>query len=115
MDWALDKIGSAANSLPSDEGLLTAVGVSTVVRRGKKPPLRSYAIRLNELIIHNNRTWFSEGDIRLDALVVHGNASQPDAANFYHVSTFSCSSLAISAPANTQVGYLDIKDSVAQI
>jgi hypothetical protein len=85
MDWALDKISLAA---PSDEGLLTDVGV--VVRRGgKKLPLRNYAIRLNELIIHNNRTWFGEGDIRLDSLVVQGNASQPNAADFYHPSTFS--------------------------
>jgi len=90
MDWALDKIGLAANSLPRDEALLSAVGASTVVRRGgKKSPLRNYAVRLNELIIHNNRTWFGEGDIRLDSLVVQGNVSRPDGAGFFHPGTFS--------------------------
>jgi hypothetical protein len=90
MDWALDKIGLAPNSLPNDEDLLTAVGVSPVLRRGsEKLPLRNYAIRLNELIIHNNRTWFGEGNIRLDSLVVQGNGSQPNAADFYHPTTFS--------------------------
>jgi hypothetical protein len=88
VDWALDQI-EPANPLPKDESLLAAAGIDTVVRRGRKPPLRSYAVRLNEVIIHNNRSWFGEGDIRLDSLVVHGNASQPKAADFYHPSTFS--------------------------
>lgn len=83
MDWALDKIGSAANAV--EEDLLAAAGISTVVRRGRMP---RYAVRLNELIIHNNRTWFGEGDIRLDALVVQGNGSASK-NDFYHPNTFS--------------------------
>ena len=86
MDWAIDKIGAAAPTQGDD--LLAAVDHPPVVRRGKAPS-RNYAIRLNELIVRNNRSWFSEGDIRLDALVVHGNASQRDKADFYHPSTFS--------------------------
>jgi hypothetical protein len=88
VDWALDKIGPNANSRPPNDGLLSAAGVDAVVRRGGTK-LRNYAVRLNEVIIHNNRTWFTEGDIRLDALVVHGNASDPKAADFYHPTTFS--------------------------
>jgi hypothetical protein len=85
MDWALDKIGSAANGSPGEDNLLAAAGVSTIVRRGRTP---RYAVRLNELIIHNNRTWFGEGDIRLDALVVQGNGSASK-NDFYHPNTFS--------------------------
>jgi hypothetical protein len=85
MDWALDKIGSPANGSPGGEDLLAAAGVGTVVRRGK---VRSYAVRLNELIVHNNRTWFGEGDIRIDALVVQGGGSNSK-SDFYHSSTFS--------------------------
>jgi hypothetical protein len=85
MDWALDKIGSPANGSPGEEDLLAAAGIGTVVRRGRAP---SYAVRLNELIIHNNRTWFGEGDIRLDALVVQGNGSTSK-NDFYHPNTFS--------------------------
>jgi hypothetical protein len=74
MEWALDRIGPAGQQLPSED-LLRAAGVDTVIRRSRKKssPPRAHAIRLNEVIIHNNRTWFGEGDIRLDALVVHGN------------------------------------------
>jgi hypothetical protein len=68
MAWALDKV---ANSLPSDEGLLTAMRVSR-----KKSPLRNHAVRVNELIIHNNRTGFGEGDIRLDSLADNFGASK---------------------------------------
>jgi hypothetical protein len=85
MDWALDKIGSPANGSLVEGDLLAAAGISTVVRRGR---VRSYAVRLNELIIHNNRTWFGEGNIRLDALVVQGGGSQSK-SDFYHPSTFS--------------------------
>src|SRR6202158_3505189 len=57
----------------------------SIGRRGKA---RSYAVRLNELIVHNNRTWFGEGNIRLDALVVQGSGSTSK-SDFYHPSTFS--------------------------
>jgi hypothetical protein len=85
MDWALDKIGSPANGSLVERDLLAAAGISTVVRRGR---VGSYAVRLNELIIHNNRAWFGEGNIRLDALVVQGGGSQSK-SDFYHPSTFS--------------------------
>lgn len=85
MDWALDKIGSPADRLAGEMNPLAAVGADTVVRRGAA---RSYAIRLNELVIHNNRTWFGEGDIRLDTLVVQGGASNSE-GDYYHPSTFS--------------------------
>jgi hypothetical protein len=85
MDWALDQIGSPATGSSGERDLLAAAGIDTIVRRGK---VRSYALRLNELIIHNNRTWFHEGDIRLDALVVQGSGSTSK-SDFYHPSTFS--------------------------
>lgn len=90
MEWALDEIGLKPAPQSSEMNILAAVGADSFIRRGKKkPPVRSYAVRLNELIIHNNQTWFGEGDIRLDALVVQGNVLQPKAAEFYHPSTFS--------------------------
>jgi hypothetical protein len=91
MEWALDRISPAAQQLPSGKDLLGAAGIDTVVRRSrrKSPPPRTHAIRLNEVIVHNNRTWFGEGDIRLDALVVHGNGSEGKAADFYQPNTFS--------------------------
>ena len=90
MEWALDRIGAADQQLPSGD-LLRAAGVDTVTRRSrsKAPAPRAHAVRLNEVIIHNNRTWFGEGNIRLDALVVHGSGSEAKAADFYQPNTFS--------------------------
>jgi hypothetical protein len=91
MEWALDRIGPAAQQLPSGKDLLGAAGIDTVVRRSRKKSStpRTHAVRLNEVIVHNNRTWFGEGDIRLDALVVHGNGSDAKTADFYQPTTFS--------------------------
>src|SRR5258708_20239059 len=80
MDWALDKIGSPAHESSGEEDLLAAAGIGTIVRRGK---VRSYALRLNELIIHNNRTWFGDGDIRLDALLAQQTGSKPKTYSYH--------------------------------
>jgi hypothetical protein len=80
MDWALDQNGPTP---------VSASVSSVVCRTEKKLPLHKCAVRLNELSIHNSRTWFDEGDICLDARVVHGNVSRAKAVNFYHPNTFS--------------------------
>jgi hypothetical protein len=97
VDWALDNIGANANSRQPGGGLLAAAGVDTVVRRGGTK-VRNHAVRLNEVIIHNNRTWFKEGDIRLDALVVQGSAANSKPADFYHPTTFSFPRVADGEP-----------------
>jgi hypothetical protein len=88
MEWVVDHIDSGRDRLPKGQELLRAAGVTTQTHRGGKEQPRAYAVRLNELIIHNNRAWWGEGNIRLDALIVHGNASQSK-NDFYQPSTFS--------------------------
>ena len=48
----------------------------------------NFAIRVHDITIHDNKKWFGETEIRLDALVVHGKgaANKPD--TFYMPQTF---------------------------
>jgi hypothetical protein len=46
------------------------------------------AVSLDRLVIHDNRKWFGEADIRLDAFVVHGHGAEHDPESFYTPQTF---------------------------
>lgn len=46
------------------------------------------AVSLRELTIHDNRKWFGEADVRLDALVVHGHGAVGEPDSFYTPQTF---------------------------
>jgi hypothetical protein len=89
MEWLIDNVSVPNASSHSGSDLLFATGVGTEARRAAKKQPRAFAIRLNELIVRNNRAWFGEDDIRLDALVIHGNGSQSAASDFYQPKTFS--------------------------
>ena len=56
--------------------------------RGAK---KSYqlAVTLKDIIIHDNKKWFGEADIRLDALVVTGYGQKDDPLSFYMPKTAS--------------------------
>lgn len=41
------------------------------------------ALSIHDVVIHDNRKWFGEADVRLDALVVTGYGQQNDPASFY--------------------------------
>jgi hypothetical protein len=88
MEWFVDHIDSDRHHLSQGPELLRAAGITAQTRRGGKERPRAYAVRLNELIIHNNRAWWGEGNIRLDSLIVHGNSSRSN-NDFYHPNTFS--------------------------
>lgn len=47
---------------------------------GEAPTL---AVSIHDVVIHDNRKWFGEADVRLDALVVTGYGSESDPASFY--------------------------------
>jgi hypothetical protein len=46
------------------------------------------AVSLDRLVIHDNRKWFGEADIRLDAFVVHGHGAEREPESFYVPQTF---------------------------
>ena len=72
MDWAVEQV--SCTSRWTERRLLLQ--------------LRNCAVHLSKLIIHNNRTWFYEGEIHHDAQVVHGNVLQTNAVDFYYPSAF---------------------------
>jgi hypothetical protein len=47
------------------------------------------ALSIHDVIIHNNRKWFGEADVRLDALVVTGYGNEHDPASYYMPKTAS--------------------------
>jgi hypothetical protein len=55
MDWLVDHVGPES-AHPRGTELLRQVGVSTQKWRSDKKQARAYAVRLNELIIRDNRT-----------------------------------------------------------
>ncbi|MER6957591.1 MULTISPECIES: hypothetical protein [unclassified Streptomyces] len=67
-EWMIDGPGIA---LPSDAVLLDEARHGAV-RRTPRPRL---AIRLLEMVVHENGRWFGESHVRLDVLVVHGGSA----------------------------------------
>lgn len=58
------------------------------VRRGVQKEMTQLAVRLSDIVIHNNKKWFGEADIRLDTLVVHGGGETDSTESFYAPTTF---------------------------
>lgn len=53
-----------------------------------QPQAENFAIRLQDIMIWDTKKWFGDADIRLDALVVHGNVKGSDATSAYVPQTF---------------------------
>ncbi|WP_375515268.1 hypothetical protein [uncultured Nostoc sp.] len=53
-----------------------------------QPQAENLAVRLQDIMIWDTKKWFGDADIRLDALVVHGNATQGDSTSAYVPKTF---------------------------
>jgi hypothetical protein len=86
VDWLIDE-GHPLHEL-SNETLGQEARASLrsgQLRGGRK---RHVAIRLHDVVIHNNRKWFGEANIRLDALVIHGNREIGRPDSFYSPRTF---------------------------
>jgi hypothetical protein len=64
-DWILDGSGI----YPRAEEVLLDEIRHGAVRRKARPRL---AVRLLEVVVHDNQRWFGEASVRLDVLVVHG-------------------------------------------
>ena len=79
-EWAID----AADSVPSQQELVREIRMGSV-RKGGPPRL---AVRLREVVVHNNRKLFGEARVRIDALVVHGTARGSALSDFYSPGTF---------------------------
>jgi hypothetical protein len=87
MDWLIDRYAppSAADVEEIDRNLASE---GTRLRGGKRAA-RPLAASLHDVTIHDNRKWFGEADIRLDALVITGYGDPKDPASFYMPKTDS--------------------------
>jgi hypothetical protein len=47
------------------------------------------AVSIHDVVIHDNRKWFGEADVRLDALVITGHGQQDAPSSFYMPKTAS--------------------------
>jgi hypothetical protein len=84
--WLIDEVRPVGSG--DEEAIRDSLGAP--LERGAKgaEDAANIALRLQDLIIHDNRKWFGEARIRIDALVVYGRdaAAAPD--SFYTPQTF---------------------------
>jgi hypothetical protein len=57
-----------------------------VLHRGAES-VPSLAVSLHDVVIHSNRKWFGDANIRIDSLIVHGNGEAGDVATWYSPAT----------------------------
>lgn len=84
--WLLDETKQITNAHLDeiDRELADAMFVS---RGGKEFPTLS--VLIHDVTIYDNKKWFGEADIRLDALVITGQGTQSDPGSFYMPKTAS--------------------------
>lgn len=87
--WEIDdltaRLPSAADVRQIERELAT-LGVEGSLRGAAEAP--NLAVRLKDIFIDDNDKLFGSANIRLDALVVHGNADAVQAGGFYAPETF---------------------------
>jgi hypothetical protein len=67
----LSKLERILSSTLEDEG------------RGAIPTTPTLAVRLRDMVVHDNKALFGAANIRLDTLVIHGNGNGQDSSTFY--------------------------------
>lgn len=60
----------------------------SVLETASQPRALNLAVRLQDIMIWDTKKWFGEAEMRLDALVVHGYATEGEPASFYMPQTF---------------------------
>lgn len=88
--WLIDEVKT-----PDAETVESEISLSfDEYRRGSsreaahQPEATCLAVRLQDIMIWDTKKWFGEADMRLDALVVHGNATEGEPNSFYMPQTF---------------------------
>lgn len=87
-EWLIDKI-----ILPNAVAIEQMERELSSNQRGSResvsqPLAVTLAIRLQDIMIWDTKKWFGDADIRLDALVIHGNATEGEPASVYMPQTF---------------------------
>ena len=83
-DWLISEVpGDIEGALLDDQ----ALGALTQSRGEPSPPEPPLAVSINDIVIHDTRKWLGGDAIRLDVLVVHGNAAGTGADGWYTPTT----------------------------
>jgi hypothetical protein len=83
-DWLISEVPDDVESAVLDD---QALGALTQSRGESEPSEPALAISINDIVIHETRKWFGGAAIRLDILVVHGNAATAAEDGWYTCTT----------------------------
>ena len=85
--WLIDeRVPMTAAQIDQMDRELADVGSGT---RGSGGELPTLAVSLHDVVIHDNRKWFGEADVRLDALIITGYGEKDSPESFYMPKTAS--------------------------
>ncbi|WP_414589644.1 hypothetical protein [Scytonema sp. PCC 10023] len=87
-EWLIDQV-----TLPDAEAIEQIERELSSNQRGSResinqPQAVTLAVRLQDIMIWDTKKWFGDSEMRLDALVVHGNAIEGEPASVYMPKTF---------------------------
>jgi hypothetical protein len=86
--WLIDEAIAPDNVAIEDiEGEVTLTRGGTRESITQPQPI-NLAVRLQDIMIWDTGRWFGDAEMRLDALVVHGNAAEGETASIYMPKTF---------------------------
>lgn len=87
-EWLIDKGKLSETALITE----TEITLSSKIQGSREsivqPEPINLAVRLQDIIIWDTKKWFGDAEIRLDALVVHGNATTNNPQSIYMPQTF---------------------------
>ena len=84
--WLLDDVRPVDDAAERQIRRELPIDVDAALRGARKSP--ALAIRLHDIIIHDNKKWFGGADIRLDTFIVHGQGKREKPESFYMPGTF---------------------------
>lgn len=92
-EWLLDQV-----TLPDAEAIDQIEREFSSNQRGSResinqPQAVTLAVRLQDMMIWDTKKWFGDAEMRLDALVVHGNPTKSEPASVYMPKTFRFSGI----------------------
>ena len=88
-EWLIDEAASPdAAAIEQMERELSPNLQSRGLESVSQPQAINLAVRLQDIMIWDSKKWFGDAEMRLDALVVHGHATEGEPASIYMPQTF---------------------------
>ena len=84
--WLLDETRPVDDAVRREMERELPTDRSVALRGAQEVPF--LAMRVHDVVIHDNKKWFGEADIRFDVLIVHGHGKADKPESFYMPGTF---------------------------